>query len=80
MASHLTLPTALQMWTLPEQANSIKEVRTMALDLTKLTAAAERFQKANEAMQAAHQAALDKQADALDAESAKAEAAVAPTA
>ncbi len=64
-----------------------QEVREMALDLAKLTASVDRSTKATEALIAAHatpldlsavQAAIDGQADALDVESAKAEAAVTP--
>lgn len=56
----------------------------MALDLAKLTAAVERSTKATDALIAAHatppdlsavQAVIDAQAEALDAESAKSEAA-----
>jgi hypothetical protein len=73
-----------------------QEVRTMRLDLSRLTASIDRSSKAMEALVAAHGAAVDtsaadaavaadqqtvnNMADALDVESAKAEAAVAPVA
>lgn len=57
----------------------------MAIDIQKLTAAVARNTRAVDALIAAHsdpgaQAAVDAQADALDVESAKAEAAVVPAA
>lgn len=63
----------------------LKELHIMAIDLTKLNVAVVRNTAAIDALIAAHgdpaaQTAVDAVADVLDAESAKAEAAVAPPA